>query len=642
MRARRLIGVSQIAWLALWTAPATASAAQPAAADVAGQYIVVMKPGSGEAGRERSQHKARDRGGAIRRNYASALKGFVAKLPATALAAVAADPDVAYVEPDRLVSLSDTQTSAPWGLDRIDQRNLPVDGSYTYPGTGAGVTAYVIDSGIRMTHEEFGGRAVTGIDTIDGGAADDCNGHGTHVAGILGGSTYGVAKQVKLVAVRVTGCADESPLSNIIAGIDWVTADHVAGQPAVANLSLGISRSPALDEAASNSIADGVVYAVASGNGNEATCDISPARVPAALTTAATTDADARASYSNYGTCIDVFAPGSSITSAWFTSDSATKVLSGTSMSTPAVAGVAALILQGSPSASPATVASTLTSNATTGIVTNPGAGTPNRLLYSPPSGGASPPPPPPSPPPPPPPPGSACGLAESYAGTLSGSGAGDSLPPPDGTYTAAAGEHRGCLRGPAGADFDLYLKKLSGGAWTTVAQSTTKSTSTESVTYAGTAGSYRWRVLQRSGSGAYTFELSRPGATPPPPPPAVPPPPVPPPPPPAGCALTQTFTGTLSGTGSSAGVSLPPPTGQYTSMTNGEHRGCLRGPAGTNFDLTLKKLDASGTWQVVAQSTSAGSTEDVTYSGTPGTYRWRVVSSTGKGAYTFGLSRPT
>jgi subtilisin family serine protease len=227
------------------------------------------------------------------------------------------------------------------------------------------VTAYVIDTGIRLNHADFGGRARTGYDAVDGGSADDCNGHGTHVAGTVGGATYGVAKGVSLVAVRVLNCAGSGTNAGVIAGIDWVTANHQAGQPAVANMSLGGGASTAVDSAVSRSISDGVSYAVAAGNGNvvgtpQNACNYSPARVTAALTVAATDRSDRPASFSNYGSCVDLFAPGVNITSDWYSGTTATKAISGTSMSTPHVTGVAALYLQGHPAAGPATVASAI------------------------------------------------------------------------------------------------------------------------------------------------------------------------------------------------------------------------------------------------------------------------------------------
>lgn len=314
--------------------------------------------------------------------YESALLGFAASMPASSLQALQKNPNVAYIEPDQVIILSATQSPATWGLDRIDQRNLPLSNSYTYNNTGAGVTAYIIDTGILYGHNEFGGRASFGYDAFGGNGAD-CNGHGTHVSGTVGGSTYGVAKGVTLKAVRVLNCSGSGTNSGVIAGVNWVASHHAAGAPAVANMSLGGSVSSALDTAVNNAINDGVTFAVAAGNSNRNACNYSPARVAAAITVGATTSTDARASYSNYGSCLDLFAPGSSITSAWYTSTTATNTISGTSMATPHVAGVAALYLQSNTSASPATVRNAIVNNATTGKVTSAGSNSPNRLLFT-------------------------------------------------------------------------------------------------------------------------------------------------------------------------------------------------------------------------------------------------------------------
>jgi aqualysin 1 len=464
------------------------------------RYIVVFEKDTSNAKVADARQDAKAQGSKVHYRYSKALRGFAATLTDRALGKLRANPRVSYIEADQRVSLTVTQSPATWGLDRIDQRNLPLSNSYTYNATGSGVKAYIIDTGIRFSHSQFGGRAVSGYDAIDGGSADDCNGHGTHVAGTVGSTTYGVAKSVQLVGVRVLNCQGSGSNSQVIAGIDWVTGNHAAGQPASANMSLGGGASTALDNAVNNSINDGVTYSIAAGNSNANACNYSPARVAAAITVGSTSSSDARSSFSNYGTCLDLFAPGSSITSTWYTSDTATNTISGTSMATPHVAGVAALYLQGNPSASPQTVRDTIVNSATTGVVTNPGSGSPNRLLYS--LLGAAPPPPPPP---------SGCSTAESYSGTLSGTRDYDYHPNGTYFYTSRSGTHIGCLRGPtSGADFDLYLYKWNGSYWSTVARSESADSS-EDISYNGTAGYYLWEVYSYSGSGSYTFGMTRP-----------------------------------------------------------------------------------------------------------------------------------
>lgn len=324
-------------------------------------------------------------GGVVHFRYEHAIKGFAATLPAAALEGIQRSPMVSYIVPDGIATTMGSGTDntvSSWGLDRIDQRDLPLSNSYTWNHDGAGVRVYILDTGIRTTHTQFGGRATVGVDYIgDGQNGNDCNGHGTHVAGTVGGSEYGVARATNLVAVRVLNCSGSGTWAQVIAGVDWVTANRVL--PAAANMSLGGGENLALEDAVTAAINSGVTFAIAAGNSNANACNFSPAGTPTALTVGSTTISDARSSFSNWGTCVDLFAPGSSIPSAWIGSDGATNTISGTSMASPHVAGVAAIYLSANPSHSPSQVGTAIKNGATSGKVTNPGTGSPNLLLYS-------------------------------------------------------------------------------------------------------------------------------------------------------------------------------------------------------------------------------------------------------------------
>ncbi|MEX1168148.1 MAG: S8 family serine peptidase, partial [Hydrogenophaga sp.] len=326
-------------------------------------------------------------------SYSHAIKGFSIRLPVQASAALAAlrnNPNVVSVEADATAQASETaisppaaQNSATWGLDRIDQVDLPLSSQYLYQYQASEVYAFVVDTGILASHQDFGGRVLGGMTVInDGRGTTDCNGHGTHVAGTLGGGLWGVAKQAKLVPVRVLDCAGSGSLSGIIAGLDWVVA-QTALRPGVANLSLGSSFSNSLNAAVAGAVNKGVMVVVAAGNSSADACNASPASEPSAMTVGATASSDARASYSNYGTCLDLFAPGSAITSAWHTSNSATNTISGTSMASPHVAGAAALVLASNPEATPAMVRAFMTDKASLNKVGSVGSGSPNRLLFA-------------------------------------------------------------------------------------------------------------------------------------------------------------------------------------------------------------------------------------------------------------------
>ncbi|UGY93444.1 S8 family peptidase [Streptomyces gobiensis] len=347
---------------------------------IKGSYIITLDEDAADASSSKGKALAKKYGAKINDTYEAALNGYSVELTEKQAKKFAADSAVESVVQDQKVSLFGTQPSPPsWGLDRIDQPDLPLNNSYTYPDSaGEGVTAYIIDTGIRHSHQDFGGRASFGYDYWNSGG-NDGNGHGTHVAGTVAGSAYGVAKKAKLVSVRVLDNNGSGSIASVVGGIDWVTQN--AKKPAVANMSLGGGANSTLDQAVRNSVASGVTYAVAAGNSNADASNYSPARVAEALTVASTTSTDARSSFSNYGSSVDIFAPGSSITSAWNTSDSATNTISGTSMASPHVAGAAALVLGDNPGASPAQVGSAIDSAAVTGKVSNPGSGSPNKLL---------------------------------------------------------------------------------------------------------------------------------------------------------------------------------------------------------------------------------------------------------------------
>jgi serine protease len=373
---------------------------------VPGQYIVVLKPEmarmAGESGpapqiANLARSMASRHGAELQRSFSHVLRGFVVRASEKALVSLLEDPAVAYVEEDGRVQASATQNGATWGIDRTDQRDLPLSTTYTYNTTATNVHAYIVDTGVLLNHAEFSGRMGNGYDAVtSGGSANDCNGHGTHVAGTVGGTTYGIAKGVTIHPVRVLGCNGSGTNSGVIAGMDWVAGNHV--KPAVANMSLGGGASQATDDAIGRMTNAGVTVAVAAGNDNSNACNYSPARAPSAITVGSTTSTDARSSFSNYGTCLDIFGPGSSITSAWYTSSTATNTISGTSMASPHVAGVAALYLAANPTATPSQVTTALINASTPNKVTGAQTGSPNRLLHS--FFDGTPPPPPPPPPP--------------------------------------------------------------------------------------------------------------------------------------------------------------------------------------------------------------------------------------------------
>jgi len=548
---------------------------------IPGQYIVVfddVQTARTEVVAQ-AQALARQHGGRILHVYDNAVRGFAASMSATAAAAIARNPRVRYVEQDSVMTIVASQPNATWGLDRIDQRNLPLNTTYTYDTSAVNVDVYIIDTGIRSTHVEFGGRVTNGFTAIsDGNGTNDCNGHGTHVSATVGGSIYGVAKSVELHPIRVLGCNGSGSTSGVIAGVDWVRTNH--SRPAVANMSLGGGVSTALDDAVRNAIRSGVTFAIAAGNSNANACNSSPARVAEALTVGSTTSTDARSSFSNFGTCVDLFAPGSSITSAWNTSDTATNTISGTSMATPHVAGVAALYLAVNPSATPSAVQAAIVNNATPNKVTGAGSGSPNRLLYS--LFGAAPPadlPP-------------TAAFTFSCSGltcTFNGSGSTDDQGIT--SYTWNFGD------GQSGSGAVASHPYGASGTFTVV------------LTVTDTAG--------QTDSESKSVIVSSVGGAP--------------------CTNCIEYNGSLSGTGTSQ---IQPNGTFYFSSASGTHRGWLQGPANADFDLYLQKWNGFF-WATVAVSESVTSTEQIAYTGTIGYYRWRVYSFSGSGAYTFWLQRP-
>ncbi|MFI1648425.1 S8 family peptidase [Streptomyces avidinii] len=393
---RKIAGISATAVVALALGAAAALPASAAdngaqgvienagaAGTISGSYIVTLNDTAARSTADSGKAVAKRYGAKIDKTYSAALNGYSVEVSEAQAKKLAADPAVKSVVQNRTFTVDATQPNPPsWGLDRIDQRALPLNQSYTYPDkAGEGVTAYIIDTGVRITHQDFGGRASYGYDAIDNdNTAQDGHGHGTHVAGTVGGGAYGVAKKAKIVGVRVLDNNGSGTTAQVVAGIDWVTRNAV--KPAVANMSLGGGADSALDTAVRNSIASGITYGVAAGNESTNASTKSPARVAEAITVGATTNTDAKASYSNFGTALDIFAPGSSITSSWGTGDTATNTISGTSMATPHVVGAAALHLAQNTSSTPAQVRDALVAAATPNVVTSPGTGSPNLLLY--------------------------------------------------------------------------------------------------------------------------------------------------------------------------------------------------------------------------------------------------------------------
>jgi len=359
-----------------------------------GDYIVVFTPGAAASDRakevrEQSSRRERNRL-TVERTFDNVFSGALVNAGDKQIEALRKNPNVSFVEADGLAQAIEVQDPAPWGLDRSDQRELPLNGAFAYDSTGNGVDAYIVDTGIRADHVDFTGRVAGGFTAVeDGNGTSDCNGHGTHVAGTVAGASYGMAKASRLIPVRVLGCYGSGTWSGVISGLDYIAGQHASGTPAVANMSLGGGASSSIDLAVANLVRDGVTVVVAAGNSATDACSTSPAREPSAITVAASDSSDAQAYFSNYGSCVDIYAPGVGVNSAWYTGPTASASLSGTSMASPHVAGAAAQLLEGNPGASPDAIWSALRGAATTDVLTGLGGGSPNLLMFS---GSATPP----------------------------------------------------------------------------------------------------------------------------------------------------------------------------------------------------------------------------------------------------------
>lgn len=577
------------------TVPETATAQVGAVGTaVENRYIVVLEK-SGLSGLtdlvSQVEALAASYGIDIDRVYEHALDGFVGEMPAAVAALLALDPLVAYVEQDRIVGATATQANATWGLDRIDQEDLPLDSNYQFASNGAGAHAYIIDTGIRSSHSEFSGRLGNGYNTVGGGgllgiggaAADpndteDCNGHGSHVAGTVGGSEFGVAKGSTLHPVRVLDCNGSGLNSGVIAGVDWVMANHQ--KPAVANMSLGGGNSTALDDAVRAAINAGVSFVVAAGNDNADACTGSPNRVAEAVTVGSTTASDTRSSFSNKGTCVDIFAPGSSIRSAGISNDSSTATMSGTSMAAPHVAGIAALYLAANPAALPGEVFSSIIAAAVSNRLSGIGAGSPNVLAQN------------------------------------DVAGAGADLPPVA-RMTIDCSDLQCSFDASASSDDNAiasYLWDFGDGAVSTAVQTTHAYSA---------AGTYTVSLVVRddadqTDSLVQSLVVAEAGSAP--------------------CTNCTHSGGTLA---NGEIVYIP---AQGISTAAGRFQGFLEGPASADFDLRLEKYSCSlffCSWSSVARAETNSSSETIDYTGSAGDYRWRVSSYSGSGSFDFWYAMP-
>ena len=451
---------------------------------VPNNYIVVVGQDSDESKTDPGTTIDRlntDHPGNIRKIYTSAIYGYSVEMTEAQAEQLSNDPRVKYVEEDSYVSAAEVQNNPGWGLDRIDQHAMPFDMAYNFNALGSGVNVYILDSGILPTHVDLQARVLMGYDAVRGSTpTNQCNGHGTGVAGVAGGSTFGVAKNATLYDVRVLPCTGYGTVSDVISGIDWVTRHAI--HPAVANMSLQTTFSPSMNDAVSASISSGVTYVVAAGNNTEDACRWSPSSVRGAIVVGATNSTDTRVGWSNFGACVDIFAPGEGVATIWNTSDTTTTYSSGTSFASPFVAGIAALYLESNPGASPSEAEYALTSAATANMVSDPGMGSPNLLAYSIFSA--------------PPPPTGCPGTL--YSGSLDGAGS-SSYQSSSLGFSSGTGAFSGTVTSESGTTFGLSLEKKAKNRWSAIATSTSGQ-----LTYRGKSGTYRWKISGISSGGSY------------------------------------------------------------------------------------------------------------------------------------------